>query len=62
MKMKVLKLADFGIATRLEEGKRLKAKMGTPFYMSPEQHRLPDGQGYGHPADQTLKYLAGLAG
>lgn len=47
----VLKLADFGIALRLEEGKTLKAKMGTPLFMAPEQHRLPEGQGYAHPVD-----------
>jgi len=47
-----LKLADFGLATMLPEKEGLlKAKCGTPAFMAPEQHELPNSRGYGKAAD-----------
>merc|ERR1719346_486657 len=44
-----LKLIDFGIAKKLEEGKsRTFTMIGTPHYMAPEVMR---GHGYGTPVD-----------
>jgi len=43
-----VKLADFGIATRLDDGgKLLTHKVGTPAFMAPEMHLLPSrSKGY----------------
>lgn len=38
----LLKLSDFGLATFLQDGQRLKQKCGTPAFMAPELHNLPD--------------------
>jgi serine/threonine protein kinase len=47
-----LKLADFGLAMHLPQGKRLKDKCGTPAFMAPEQHLLPKhSKGYGLAVD-----------
>lgn len=44
----VAKLCDFGLAVVLDKGKLLKEKCGTPGFMAPEMHRLPEeGDGYG---------------
>jgi len=43
----VLKLADFGMAVFVPPGQLLSQKCGTPAFMSPEQHRLPqNSRGY----------------
>lgn len=48
----VLKLADFGLAVFLDQGRLLSEKCGTPAFMAPEQHRLPKkSRGYGHACD-----------
>jgi serine/threonine protein kinase len=47
----VLKLTDFGIAEVLPKGQVLHSKCGTPAFMSPEQHQLPEGNGYDFTAD-----------
>mmetsp|Transcript_64856 Transcript_64856/g.140723 ORF Transcript_64856/g.140723 Transcript_64856/m.140723 type:complete len:525 (+) Transcript_64856:185-1759(+) len=48
----LLKVSDFGLATFVERGKRLKDKCGTPAFMSPELHGLPkDSRGYHLPCD-----------
>lgn len=48
----VLKLSDFGLAVHLPWGQRLTDKCGTPAFMSPEQHQLPqDSRGYSHACD-----------
>jgi len=47
-----LKLSDFGLAIPLPKGKMLSEKCGTPAFMSPEQHNLPNrSRGYAFPAD-----------
>jgi calcium-dependent protein kinase len=33
---KTLKLIDFGLSTRIEAGKTLKLKVGSPYYVAPE--------------------------
>jgi len=49
---KTLKLADFGLALALKNPhEQLMAKCGTPAFMAPEQHALPNSNGYGKPAD-----------
>jgi len=48
----LLKLADFGLAVFLPRGSLLMEKCGTPAFMAPEQHRLPNqSRGYGLPVD-----------
>jgi len=49
----ILKLSDFGMAVEAPpSGELLKEKCGTPAYMSPEMHGLPNGSpGYGLPVD-----------
>jgi len=37
-----VKLGDFGIATRQQPGTLLREKVGTPAFMAPELHLLPD--------------------
>lgn len=47
----VLKLSDFGLAIYLPKG-RLQEKCGTPAFLAPEQHLLPDrSRGYDHACD-----------
>jgi len=47
-----VKLADFGIAARLKQGELLKQKVGTPAFMAPEMHLLPNrSAGYDHRVD-----------
>jgi serine/threonine protein kinase len=47
-----LKLADFGLATVLFDGRRLTDKVGTLAFMAPEQHLLPgSSSGYSFPVD-----------
>jgi len=46
-----LKLADFGVAEVMPSQELLKVKCGTPAFMAPEQHILPNGDGYGFPVD-----------
>jgi len=47
-----LKLGDFGTALRLERGKLLKDQVGTPAFMAPEIHLLPNkSSGYDHKVD-----------
>eukprot|EP00930_Biecheleria_cincta_P039281 TRINITY_DN27016_c0_g1_i1.p1 TRINITY_DN27016_c0_g1~~TRINITY_DN27016_c0_g1_i1.p1 ORF type:complete len:358 (+),score=63.83 TRINITY_DN27016_c0_g1_i1:201-1274(+) len=46
-----VKLSDFGLAIYLPKG-RLQVKCGTPAFMAPEQHMLPDrSKGYDHACD-----------
>eukprot|EP00397_Hematodinium_sp_SG-2012_P019427 GEMP01019956.1.p1 GENE.GEMP01019956.1~~GEMP01019956.1.p1 ORF type:complete len:597 (+),score=85.07 GEMP01019956.1:96-1886(+) len=48
----VLKLSDFGLALKLEHRlMSLQQKCGTPAFMAPEQHKLPDSGGYSLPVD-----------
>jgi len=48
----LLKLIDFSLASFAPSGELLKKKCGTPAFMAPEQHRLPDNSlGYGLPVD-----------
>merc|ERR1711871_123303 len=37
-----IKIADFGLALKLRRGRRSFSKRGTPSYMAPEVHALPD--------------------
>jgi serine/threonine protein kinase len=47
-----IKLGDFGTAMRLERGKLCKEQVGTPAFMAPEIHLLPDkSSGYDHKVD-----------
>jgi len=47
-----VKLGDFGTALRLERGKLLKDQVGTPAFMAPEIHLLPNkSSGYDHKVD-----------
>lgn len=47
-----VKLGDFGTALRLERGKLLKDQVGTPAFMAPEIHLLPNkSNGYDHKVD-----------
>jgi len=47
-----VKLGDFGIAVRLPHGRLLRDKAGSPAFMAPEMHLLPDGSaGYDHKVD-----------
>lgn len=47
-----LKLSDFGLAVRLPQGQVLTEKCGSPAFMAPEQHNLPDkSRNYGLPVD-----------
>merc|ERR1740138_1464236 len=47
-----VKLGDFGTALRLERGKLLKDQVGTPAFMAPEIHLLPNKSGgYDHKVD-----------
>lgn len=49
----VIKLADFGLAIILPQGKMLTERCGTPAFMSPEQVNLSGGKsrGYNHSVD-----------
>merc|ERR1712137_86651 len=48
----VLKLSDFGLAVYLLPERNLTDKTGTPAFMAPEQHNLPQkSRGYGLPVD-----------
>lgn len=62
-----LKLADFGLALFLAEGRLLTEKCGTPAFMAPEQHHLPKkSKGYSFPVDLwasgVLMYMLMFAG
>jgi len=47
-----LKLGDFGIAVRIKRGELLTEKLGTPTFMAPEIHLLPDkSDGYSRGVD-----------
>lgn len=47
-----VKLGDFGIAVRVTPNQFLKEKVGTPAFMAPEMHLLPDrSSGYNHMVD-----------
>lgn len=47
-----VKLGDFGTALRLERGKLLNDQVGTPAFMAPEIHLLPNkSSGYDHKVD-----------
>lgn len=47
-----LKLCDFGLAIAIPRGKMLMDKMGTPAFMAPELHHLPNrSPGYSFPVD-----------
>mmetsp|Transcript_59153 Transcript_59153/g.152122 ORF Transcript_59153/g.152122 Transcript_59153/m.152122 type:complete len:458 (+) Transcript_59153:112-1485(+) len=47
-----LKLGDFGIARRIRRGELLREKIGTPTFMAPEIHLLPDkSDGYSRGVD-----------
>jgi len=47
-----VKLGDFGIAVRLPHGRLLRDKTGSPAFMAPEMHLLPDkSAGYDHKVD-----------
>jgi len=46
--MRTLKLADFGLATKLEQGKLLNQKCGSPVYVAPE---ILLGKSYGFEVD-----------
>lgn len=47
-----LKLGDFGVAARVRRGELLTEKLGTPTFMAPEIHLLPDeSDGYGRGVD-----------
>jgi len=47
-----VKLGDFGIAVKLPKEKLLKEKVGTPAFMAPEMHLLPNrSAGYDHKVD-----------
>ncbi|CAE8608510.1 unnamed protein product, partial [Polarella glacialis] len=41
-----VKLGDFGIAVRFDPAKLLQDKLGTPAFMAPEMHLLPNSTGY----------------
>mmetsp|Transcript_58023 Transcript_58023/g.92184 ORF Transcript_58023/g.92184 Transcript_58023/m.92184 type:complete len:551 (+) Transcript_58023:90-1742(+) len=49
----VIKLADFGLAIILQQGKLLQERCGTPAFMAPEQQNLSSGRsrGYSHSVD-----------
>jgi serine/threonine protein kinase len=49
----VIKLADFGLAISVPQGKMLTERCGTPAFMAPEQHNLSSGRsrGYSHSVD-----------
>jgi serine/threonine protein kinase len=54
-----LRLADFGLATRLSNGSLLREKCGTPAFQAPEVHNLPNSsQGYDFRVDE---WAAGLS-
>jgi len=47
-----IKLSDFGLAVRLPKGKMLRDQTGTPAFMAPEMHLLPNkSSGYDHKVD-----------
>jgi len=47
-----VKLGDFGMAVRLRQGKLLSDKVGSPAFMAPEMHLLPNkSSGYDHKVD-----------